>query len=250
MDLTPGWSTALEFIDRCPSTQRTLVARAHSGELSLTAISALVAMRQDDGMGRQGRTWNNPPGEALLMSVAAPGPFAVDALEDLPVQLARDVVDALTVVCRDGAVTPIVIEPPNDLMCSGRKVGGVLVDTRTTSDTVDWVVMGVGVNLTGDPFDVAGGGATTIAAEWGISVPRRELAQLVADRWAHRLARWRIPLRDDLHRDDRHISTLVHESQPAGAAVHAQARPPSSDPNAAKHQLRAAPDRCDHPSGL
>ncbi len=121
---------------------------------------AVRARSQRAGRGRQGRRWQDPPGDALLLSVGVRGaPLGV--LDELP----RRVVDEL-LACTSGA-DRLAWKAPNDVVAraSGAKVAGVLVDARTTGDRVDEVLIGIGCNVTGDPFRaVDGRDATTLAA--------------------------------------------------------------------------------------
>ena len=74
---------------------------------------------------------------------------------------------------------------PNDLMLGGGKVGGVLIDSALGPDgLVDWVVIGVGVNLAAAP--TLPGRPTACLADVGIPVmPEDFAARLIEalDRW-------------------------------------------------------------------
>lgn len=91
----------------------------------------VTASMQTAGRGRQGRTWVAPAGCALLMSLVV---REWDELLSLRVGLAvADVVGS-------GAS----VKWPNDVLMSGRKVAGVLVEGRPQEG---WAVVGVGVNV-------------------------------------------------------------------------------------------------------
>lgn len=151
--------TAVEVVRLgvCGSTQ----ADAHAllDERGEGAVVIVLARAQVAGRGRAGRRWQQPPGEALLMSVGANGPLPVSVLD----QLARRSIDTLLAAIDDAAPGHRVCwRAPNDLVDeSGRKLGGVLVDARTTGVEVDRLVIGVGLNLSGPHWHTDDGRAAS-----------------------------------------------------------------------------------------
>ncbi len=116
----------------------------------------ILAEYQTAGRGRLGRVWHSPRGASLLCSVAL-----IDRLESrsdkvasrscrvgeltggeiglLAAVAARDAI----VCCSD--VIPI-IKWPNDLLVAGRKLGGVLIESRVRRDSSRACVLGIGIN--------------------------------------------------------------------------------------------------------
>jgi BirA family biotin operon repressor/biotin-[acetyl-CoA-carboxylase] ligase len=90
----------------------------------------VTAGEQTAGRGRQGRTWSAPPGRALLASLV---------LRDAPALLALASALAVADVVGDGAT----IKWPNDVLLGGRKVSGILAESRSEH----WVVLGIGINV-------------------------------------------------------------------------------------------------------
>jgi BirA family biotin operon repressor/biotin-[acetyl-CoA-carboxylase] ligase len=53
---------------------------------------------------------------------------------------------------------PIRLKWPNDLYVGNGKLGGILVEARWRQDTLDWIAVGVGINVTAPPgIDAAAG---------------------------------------------------------------------------------------------
>lgn len=104
---------------------------------STTVPTLVVAARQVDGRGRQGRTWVEPD-RGMFASLVFESRWAQDDLTLIPLSAAVAVADAIE------AVTPAVVDLkwPNDLLTGGRKIGGILVEASGSRVTV-----GVGVNL-------------------------------------------------------------------------------------------------------
>jgi BirA family biotin operon repressor/biotin-[acetyl-CoA-carboxylase] ligase len=91
----------------------------------------VTAAQQRAGRGRQGRTWSAPAGRAILMSLV---------LREWPPLL--PMVGALAVA--DVAGSNATIKWPNDVLLGGRKLAGVLGETRPQAG---WAVLGIGVNV-------------------------------------------------------------------------------------------------------
>jgi BirA family transcriptional regulator, biotin operon repressor / biotin---[acetyl-CoA-carboxylase] ligase len=90
----------------------------------------VTAGHQSAGRGRQGRTWTAPAGQTLLLSLVVRG---LDPL--LPLRAGLAVADL--------AGRAALVKWPNDVLLEGRKVAGVLVESRPQEG---WTVVGIGVN--------------------------------------------------------------------------------------------------------
>ena len=98
----------------------------------------VTASEQTAGRGRQGRTWVTPPGTAIAASVI------LREFDDLlPLRAGLAVADLASETAR--------VKWPNDVLLDGLKVAGILVEARAP----DWAVVGIGVNVTGVPPEVA-----------------------------------------------------------------------------------------------
>ncbi|MCB0880264.1 MAG: hypothetical protein KDC46_14925 [Thermoleophilia bacterium] len=175
-------------LESCESTQdeaRERVAERAAGEIVVVRAAA-----QRAGRGRDGRSWQDPPGAALLLSIARRGPIQARVLEGLPLRVADALLESLELVA-PGARGAIAWKAPNDLVArrGGAKVAGILVDARTVGSVVDPIVVGIGVNVSGDAFDTADGrDATSVQQLLGAPVATERLAALVVERVARLLA--------------------------------------------------------------
>jgi BirA family transcriptional regulator, biotin operon repressor / biotin---[acetyl-CoA-carboxylase] ligase len=122
----------------------------------------VVAEYQTAGRGRWGRSWESARGSALLFSlILRPGPEAMGLLTTLA-----------GVACAAGirGVTGLEagLKWPNDVILRGRKVAGILVETRVAGSAVTGAVVGVGVNVSSRAEDFppdVGETATSVGAE-------------------------------------------------------------------------------------
>jgi len=134
----------------------------------------VVADKQTAGRGRLGRRWLAPRGTCLLFSlVFRPG---------LKVERAQ----ALNMICGLGVrqaiheltALPAQLKWPNDIMLHGRKAGGILTEMSSRGELLEYVVVGIGLNVNVDITALpAEFNATSIAHELGRMVPRLSLLQ-------------------------------------------------------------------------
>lgn len=132
--------------DTLDSTNAEALRRAREGE---TGPLWITAARQTAGRGRRGRAWTSAPGNlfaSLLLSDPAPIPEA----SQISFVAALAVHDAVCAVAP--ALAPrLALKWPNDLLCGGRKLSGILVEGETRHGLT--VVVGVGVNCAHHPDD-------------------------------------------------------------------------------------------------
>jgi BirA family biotin operon repressor/biotin-[acetyl-CoA-carboxylase] ligase len=170
----------LSCCESLPSTQDAAIAAAQAGASHL----AILAARQTAGRGRNGRVWRAPEGNLNLSILLRPGAIPpVPARWSLLAGLA--VHDAATVVLPSPAA--LMLKWPNDLLLAGAKLAGVLIDSALTSDgALDWVVIGIGVNIAEAP-DLPDRATTCLAAHGADTTPHA-LAKLLLDALDRRLA--------------------------------------------------------------
>ena len=178
----------------CRAFGREVFFRAETGSTNDDAREAaaqgvahgavFLADAQTAGRGRLGRRWHSPPGASLYLSILLrPNAIARD-MALLPLAAGLAVAEAVD------AVAPSLdarIKWPNDVLIGGRKVAGVLVEGALRGERFQHVVVGIGVNTNGErpPEDLAGA-ATTLSAELGRAVARRELLAALLARFEAR----------------------------------------------------------------
>ena len=111
-----------------------------SGEAPDGAV--VVADVQSRGRGRAGHSWHTAPGRGLALSVALHQGCDRRQLGVLPLLAGLALARGLETL---GARAEL--KWPNDLLLDGRKVSGILVESRRTSEGGDAAVIGVGVNV-------------------------------------------------------------------------------------------------------
>ncbi len=167
--------TRLIVLDDVDSTNDFLRALARRGAEEGTVV---VADRQTAGHGRRGQPWHSPPGLGLYLSVL----FRPRDPADQATRWTLAAAVAACEACRISSAAPIEIKWPNDVLCNGKKLGGVLAEMRSPPDGPVELVVGTGLNVGHGPSDFPGElscVATSLRLANGGPVPERE--QLAAD---------------------------------------------------------------------
>jgi BirA family transcriptional regulator, biotin operon repressor / biotin---[acetyl-CoA-carboxylase] ligase len=150
------------FVEECESTQRLLDPNEAEGTMVATDL-------QRHGRGRLGRTWETPPGRALLFSVLLHPRPPMAIWPELSLVAGDAVAEAL----RSATGVAAELSHPNDVLIGGRKVAGILAEA-----SVGRVVLGIGVNVdqTAEELpDEIRKPATSLRAETGREWPRAPL---------------------------------------------------------------------------
>lgn len=134
--------------DTLDSTNDHLLKMAEDGAREWTVV---VADRQTSGRGRRTRDWWSPEGNLHMSILLRP--------EVSPHQLLRlPVIASLAFLSAMGeSGTPLKIKWPNDILLDGRKMAGILAESRSEGENVLWAVVGFGVNMVRTVDDIPTG---------------------------------------------------------------------------------------------
>jgi BirA family biotin operon repressor/biotin-[acetyl-CoA-carboxylase] ligase len=187
------------------STNEEAHRRAGAGEPSGLLISAQT---QTAGRGRRGRSWVSKPGNLFCSLLLRPvEPLATVAqlsfvaglavAEAIQAHLPQSHLPVGAVAGEEGRIT---LKWPNDVLVDGKKIAGILLESRTAatrgsgrggpatsgSDGIrlDWLVIGIGVNVAHHPAD-CDFPATSLAALGAVSDSQSLLIDVAAglNRW-------------------------------------------------------------------
>ncbi len=111
------------------------------------------AASQRKGRGRRGNHWRSPPGNLYASLLLRPDRAPAQALQ-LSFVASLALADAITAVAPASCV--VTCKWPNDVFLNHRKTAGLLLESSTSGDGVlDWLVIGMGVNIASAPGDLA-----------------------------------------------------------------------------------------------
>ncbi|MEA5515566.1 biotin--[acetyl-CoA-carboxylase] ligase [Nodularia sp. UHCC 0506] len=156
--------SSLHIFESVPSTNQTLWDLLKHGA---DKKSVVIATQQTAGRGQWGRQWNSPTG-GLYLSVGLVSKLEATASYQLTLASAWGIASAL----RQCGVS-VGIKWPNDLVLHGRKLGGILTETKVHNGQIIQAVIGVGINWANPVPD------TGINLEsWQISQPTQAISGL------------------------------------------------------------------------
>ena len=141
------------------------------------AESGLVvtAKKQTAGKGRRGRSWESPADENLYFSILLRPSLEPEKAPMLTLVMAYSVAKVL-----QREEIQVLIKWPNDLVCSGKKVCGILTEMNLSGAQVEDVIVGVGLNVNTMKFpDELEDKATSLRKETLRELECGELLQLI-----------------------------------------------------------------------
>jgi BirA family biotin operon repressor/biotin-[acetyl-CoA-carboxylase] ligase len=147
---TPRLSSFYELVthERIDSTNEETKRLAAAGARAGTLV---WSDEQFAGRGRRGRIWTSPPGNLYVSLLLRPGCVPSIACQ---LNFVAAVALAETIAALLPPGTPVALKWPNDALVGGAKVSGILLEAAAAADhVIDWLVVGVGVNVSSHPPD-------------------------------------------------------------------------------------------------
>jgi len=120
----------------------------------------VIAEEQTRGRGRLGRKWASPSGYGVYLScVLRPD---ISPLEVSTITLVGGVSAAKAIRVFTGLEA--LVRWPNDILISDRKAGGILTELQAETDKVNFVILGIGININ-TPRNLLPGDSTSLREE-------------------------------------------------------------------------------------
>ena len=151
--------------------------------------TVVVAEAQSRGRGRLGQRWFSPPGVNIYASVLFRPAIATDEVLPFSFIASLALVEAIEALGR-----PAAIKWPNDVLVDGKKVAGTLVDCGVRGAAVDYVILGIGVNVNVGMAALreALGPAAQFSTSLGETLGREVDRNALLAAWLDRLEAWRL----------------------------------------------------------
>jgi BirA family biotin operon repressor/biotin-[acetyl-CoA-carboxylase] ligase len=143
----------------------------------------VYAMTQTAGRGRRGREWVSPPSGNLYSSLLWRPECSAASAAQLGFVSALAMGEALDGFIPEGA--RLRFKWPNDLLLNGKKLSGILLESETSAKAVEFVVIGIGVNLATSPA-----GTETIATSLAQEGAPGVTPEMLLPRFAEAFGRW------------------------------------------------------------
>lgn len=140
--------------------------------------AVILAEHQTSGRGRMGRQWQNTAGKDICMSLVLWPDIKISKAPLLALATAVGVSDALEQTGIKNA-----IKWPNDILCGGKKLSGILLESSVKPDPSFFVIVGIGLNVNQtnlpEGLDAI---ATSLALQSGKETDRNILAAKLLNR--------------------------------------------------------------------
>ena len=137
-----------------------------------------VADRQVAGKGRRGRAWESPSGSSISMTILLHPDILPNKASELTLIMALAVEEGVEKVT---GLKP-GIKWPNDIVLSGKKICGILTEMSTEISYINYVIIGVGINVNMESFpDEIRDVATSLKIESGSEVKRASLIAAIME---------------------------------------------------------------------
>lgn len=136
---------------------------------------AVFAESQTRGRGRLGRIWSSPPRKGVWASILLRPPFTPAETTRITVMSAVSVARAIQ---QQTGLKP-EIKWPNDILLKGRKTAGILTEMQAESDHVNYVILGIGLDVNQTQADFPAEVkpvATSLKIESGRAFSRTDIA--------------------------------------------------------------------------
>ncbi|MCB2108286.1 MAG: biotin--[acetyl-CoA-carboxylase] ligase [Rhodobacteraceae bacterium] len=217
--LPAGWRfKRVDSIDSTNSALKRMVETGADAEQGLV----LMADVQTAGRGRAGRAWLGGEGN-LFASMVLLAPDPPHRAAEIGFIAALAVIEAIQRLAPDAASDALLkCKWPNDVLCDGGKVAGLLLESVSGPDGTDLVILGIGVNLR--PVDVTDTGyAVTSLADHGMALFPARVIEAIVHTIAPRLEVWRrdgfAPVREEWLKRCAGLGEQISVRLPGGTKV-------------------------------
>ena len=171
-------SGRIHYFQQLESTMEPARQLARGGCPPFTVV---VAEQQTAGRGRLDRSWHSGLGGLYFTVVLRPHmPPAVSPRLNLHASL------VLAETLRGDYDIPAEVKWPNDVLVGGKKIAGILAEMEAEADRVNYVNIGIGVNINNDPTDAAPA-AVSMRQLTGSPISRKKWLAAFLDRFEARL---------------------------------------------------------------
>lgn len=136
----------LYFYSNIDSTNTAAYTLALNGAKEGTCV---VADCQTKGKGRLGRRWESPKGVNIYTSIILRPDIPPTTAPKLTLMSAVAVVETISNFLNNGSgcKSEPAVKWPNDILLNSKKVSGILTEMNSETDKINFIILGIGVNL-------------------------------------------------------------------------------------------------------
>lgn len=155
--------------DEIDSTNNDAKKQAENGATEGTLI---ISDMQSAGKGRRGRVWSSPKNSGIFMTLILRPDMQPVKASQLTLVAGMAVRSAIRQTCGVEAL----IKWPNDMVYDGKKICGILTEMSADPDMINYVVIGIGINVNIENFPKEiSNTATSLSLICGKKLDRNEI---------------------------------------------------------------------------
>ena len=166
----------IRYFKEIDSTNEEVKRIARAGEVEGVTV---IADKQTAGKGRLGRSWDSPSGNSIFMSILLRPQIRPDKASQITLMAGLAMCEAICLVTGLDAK----IKWPNDIVVSGKKVCGILTEMSAEMDGINYIVVGIGVNVNNTDFPGNLSYATSLKLEGQKEYQRREIIKVFLEKF-------------------------------------------------------------------
>ena len=158
------------YFKEIDSTQSEIWRRIKTNNIENGTV--VIADIQTAGKGTHGRIWHTDEAKNIAFSLYIETNCNPEKLEGITTKIAGILVD----IFKEEYSISLQIKLPNDIVYEGKKIGGILTESKVSEETIKFLVIGIGINtrklnFTEDIKNIA----TSIKKEFDIDVEERKI---------------------------------------------------------------------------
>lgn len=132
----------------------------------------VVADYQTNAIGTHGRRWHTDEANNVAFSFLIKTNCNLELVEGLTIEIAKIMIK----IIQDKYKVELQIKEPNDIVYHGKKIGGILTQSRVNNGKIKCLIIGIGINTIQQKFaqeieEIA----TSIKKEFKIEIQAKEL---------------------------------------------------------------------------
>lgn len=132
----------------------------------------VITNNQIKGKGTKGRIWEVTKGKNITMTIILKPNLKIEKLEGLTLNIAQAIKEAI----KELYGYNLTIKIPNDLLLDGKKICGILTQTASIGNRVNYILIGIGFDVNEENFNKdLQNIATSLKREYGKDFEREEI---------------------------------------------------------------------------
>ena len=135
-------------IEYCKTLGSTNIRAKELAERGAAEGTLIIAEVQTEGRGRRGRSWLSPAGHGIYATLILRPTMSPAGAPRITLMTAVAVAEAILSLSE----LDVKIKWPNDIMVKGKKLAGILTEISTEMDSINYIVVGLGLNVNTPDF--------------------------------------------------------------------------------------------------